>query len=91
MQYVGITNDVARRQAEHMRTKGIKIESILDNVSRNDAKALEQTLIELAGLEKNGGTLMNKINSISKTNPDYAKQLERGQELLEIAKKGGKL
>ncbi|RZV19040.1 hypothetical protein [Aliarcobacter butzleri] len=90
LQYVGITNDVARRQAEHYRTKGIEIEPILDNLSKSDARALEQTLIELSGLEKNGGTLINKINSISKTNPDYAKQLQRGQELLEIVKtKGG--
>lgn len=62
----------------------------MDNLSKSDARALEQTLIELSGLEKNGGTLINKINSISKTNPDYAKQLQRGQELLEIVKtKGG--
>ena len=87
LQYVGITNDVARRQAEHMRTKGIDIEPIISNLSRSDAKALEQTLIELAGLEKTGGTLMNKINSISVSNPSYAEQLRRGQELLEIVNK----
>ncbi len=30
---------------------------------------------------------MNKINSISVSNPSYAEQLRRGQELLEIVNK----
>ncbi|MEK3734989.1 hypothetical protein MKX64_21495 [Paenibacillus sp. FSL M8-0334] len=54
----------------------------MKNLSRNDAKAVEQVLIEIHGLQKNGGSLMNKINSISNKNPSYAKQLKRGYELL---------
>lgn len=82
-QYVGITNDLARRAAEHLRTKGIHIEQLMQGLSRSDAKAVEQALIEIHGLGKNGGTLINKINSIATSNPSYAAQVRRGGELLE--------
>lgn len=85
--YVGITDDVVRRGAEHMRDKGVKVTHImgLDNLSRADARAVEQTLINYYGLGKNGGTLLNKINSISATrNPTaYETALIRGKELLD--------
>ena len=48
-----------------------------------DARAVEQALIEIHKLGRNGGTLLNKINSIARTNPAYADQLRRGYELLE--------
>ncbi|MCG9968493.1 DUF6531 domain-containing protein [Pelotomaculum terephthalicicum JT] len=81
-QYVGITDDVARRAAEQLRIKGINIEPLMSGLSRSDARAVEQALIETHVLQKNGGTLMNKINSIATSNPSYAQQLERGYELL---------
>jgi RHS repeat-associated protein len=81
-QYAGITNNFARRAAEHLTTKGIKIEPLMQNLSRADARAVEQTLIEIHGLGKEGGTLLNKINSISKSNPTFGDQLKRGYELL---------
>lgn len=80
--YVGITNNLARRSAEHLRTKGIQIEKLMGNLSRSDARAVEQALIEIHGLGKHGGTLLNKINSISPNNPVYASQLARGHALL---------
>jgi len=61
----------------------------LTNLSKADARAVEQVLIELHGLGKNGGTLLNKINSIAKTNPCYAASLKRGRELLIKAKYPG--
>ncbi|WP_238858042.1 RHS repeat-associated core domain-containing protein [Poritiphilus flavus] len=82
VKYVGITNNLARRGAEHLRNKGIAIEKLLENLTKADARAVEQALIEIHKLQKNGGTLINKINSISKKNPKYAKALERGHELL---------
>jgi RHS repeat-associated protein len=82
VQYVGITNDIARRAAEHLIKKGIRIRELMGNLSRYDARAIEQALIEIHGLSKSGGTLINKINSIAKINPIYAKALQRGYDLL---------
>jgi RHS repeat-associated protein len=82
-QYVGITNNFARREAAHLAQKGIKIEPLMQGVSRSDARAVEQALIEIHGLGKNGGTLINKINSIATSNPAYSSQLKRGYELLQ--------
>jgi len=85
--YVGITNSLERRAAEHLSSKGISIDAIpgLGNLSRADAKAVEQVLIENHGLAKNSGALMNKINSIASSNPAYAEALQRGGELLKQA------
>ncbi|WP_052519369.1 hypothetical protein [Archangium violaceum] len=83
VQYAGITDDIARRGAEQLRQKGIRIEEFMKNLSREDARAVEQALIEIHGLGKNGGTLMNRINSIARSNPKYAEALRRGLELLE--------
>lgn len=59
----------------------------LEGLSRADARAVEQTLIDFHGLGKDGGTLINKINSISKVkNPTkYEQGLIRGAELLKKA------
>jgi uncharacterized membrane protein len=81
--YAGITDDIARRTAEQFRQKGIHIRALMENLSREDARAVEQALIEIHGLSKNGGTLMNRINSIARSNPKYAAALRRGLELLE--------
>ncbi|MGL3609084.1 GIY-YIG nuclease family protein [Rhizobium sp. G187] len=85
--YLGITDDVARRGREHFNTKGLRIEQIdgLDDLSRSDARAVEQTLIHYYGLGKDGGTLLNKINSISPTRNTtaYEQSLIRGKELLD--------
>ncbi len=82
--YVGITNNFARRAAEHLRQSGLKIVPLLERLSKADARAVEQVLIEIHDLGKNGGTLLNKINSIAKTNPKSAAALKRGLELLEL-------
>lgn len=39
-------------------------------------------VLKANALQKNGGTLLNKINSIAKTNPTYAQQLQHGYDLL---------
>jgi hypothetical protein len=82
IQYVGITNNLARRAAQHLASKGIQIEPLMKNLSRADARAVEQALIEINKLGKNGGSLLNKINSISQKNPKYAKSLQKGYDLL---------
>lgn len=83
VQYVGLTNDLARRAAEQLRLKGLNIEKLLAHLSREDARAVEQALIELHGLAQNGGTLLNRINSIARSNPKYANMVRRGRALLE--------
>ena len=85
--YVGITGDLQRRAATHLGKKGIVINEIpgLGGLSRPDARAVEQVLIEYYGLGKNGGTLLNKINSIAKSNPKYTDAIERAKELLKAA------
>ncbi len=50
--------------------------------SRMDARAVEQALIQHHGLEKNGGTLMNKINSISPRNSGFFDYVKMGYDVL---------
>jgi len=81
--YVGVTNNVARRGADHLAEKGITISEIpgLTSLSRADARAVEQVLIEANG-GAGGAQLLNKINSISPTNPVYQQSIQRGCQLL---------
>ena len=86
--YVGITDDLERRAVEQLAEKNIFIQpfetnlATLDSLSRADARAVEQALIERYGLEKNGGDLINRINSISVANPKYSDALARAQDIL---------
>ena len=77
--YIGITNDFARRAGEH-QARGWTIEPIpgLGNLSRFDAHAVEQVLIERYKLEN----LYNKINSIASSNHIYEEAIARGSEIL---------
>lgn len=79
--YIGITNNFARRAGEHLSSKGWDIRPLpgLDNLSRFDARAVEQVLIEQNGL----ANLYNKINSISIRNPIYDEAIIRGLKILE--------
>jgi len=81
--YVGITNNVTRRAAEQFAAKGIDIEPIpgLQNLSRADARAVEQVLIEEYG-GPGGGQLRNLINSIATSNGIYQQSIERGCYIL---------
>jgi hypothetical protein len=74
---------LARRAAEQLAGRGIQVEKVLGGLSRSDVRAVEQALIEIHGLGKNGGTLLNRINSIAPSNPAYAQQVQRGYELLQ--------
>lgn len=84
VQYVGITKNLEQRAARHLASKGISIDAVpgLSNLSRADARAVEQALIEAHGLSKNGGTLMNQINSISPLRSIYEGAVQRGRDLL---------
>lgn len=81
--YVGITKDLARRAGEHLRgPHGMSIEPILGGLTKADARGVEQVLIEARGLKKNGGDLLNQINSIAPSRDDYEALKARGKDLL---------
>jgi RHS repeat-associated protein len=82
IQYVGITNNLARRAAQHAARFVIQRIPGLSNLARADARAVEQVLIENFQLGKNGGTLLNQINSIAQSNPAYAQAIQRGIQIL---------
>jgi hypothetical protein len=65
--------------AEQLAERGIEIEPLIGGLSRADARAVEQVVIEDNGLEN----LLNKINSISPNNPIYDQAVQRGREILE--------
>jgi hypothetical protein len=71
VKYVGITSrEIAQREAEHKTKdafKALTFEPVpgATGLSRLEARVWEQTLINQYGLGKNGGQLLNKINSIA--------------------------
>jgi len=80
--YFGITGNMGRRTAEHLSQRGWTVYPIdgLQNLSRFDARATEQVLIERYGLPN----LYNHINSIAAKNPIYTQAIQRGKEILDI-------
>jgi hypothetical protein len=79
--YAGITVDIARRQNEHAALSGIRIRPISGNLTRGEARAIEQALIVRAGGPKSPGFL-NKINSISPKHFYYDDAVEWGEAWL---------
>lgn len=77
--YVGISNNIARRELEH----GADLEKVAGGLNRTQARGVEQAIIEERGLAKNGGTLTNRINSIARSNPIYEQAVEFGRALLQ--------
>ncbi len=72
IRYVGITSrDPAVRFAEHVASGtarsalGYEVINGATGLTRTQARIWEQTLINQYGLQKNGGLLFNKINSIA--------------------------
>jgi RHS repeat-associated protein len=75
--YVGITNNLERRAAQH----GVPaLREIARNLSRGDARGVEQALLNLARRE--GIQLENKINSIARSNPNYERAVAFGEKVL---------
>ena len=75
--YVGITNDVARRQAEHGERFDRLIEITNEPLTRKQARAIEQVLIE------ENPQFTNKINSISSKKKWYEEAITWGQKWLD--------
>ena len=77
--YVGRTNNIVRRTAEHAAAKrGVVPKEVVGKLTLRQSRGVEQALINKYGLMKNGGTLINRINSISKSNPIYKKAVSWG-------------
>lgn len=55
----------------------------LEDLTRYEARNVEQALIDGHGLHKQGGFLENLINSISRLRPDYEERLQKGYDKLE--------
>jgi len=87
VRYVGITANFGRRSAEHLRERGWEAQELLTVAGKQMARGVEQALIELHGLAKNGGTLLNEINSIAKPNPVYPEAVRLGKQILDQHKK----
>ncbi len=73
VRYVGITGrDTALRFAEHVAAGGekslLRFEAIQGGLTKTGARVMEQGLINEYGMVKNGGVLLNKINSIAPKN-----------------------
>ena len=71
-----------RRAAEHLKDKGIQIEELIGGLTRSDARAVEQALIDTHGLNN----ILNKINSISPSRVDFPGLLQRGYNILKGVK-----
>lgn len=75
VRYIGITSqNPLERFAQHSRSLGTGKENLayevmpgMSGLTKNQARLIEQSYINNYGLQKNGGVLLNKINSISPT------------------------
>ena len=77
--YVGRTNNIVRRTLEHANAgRGIVPKEVAKKLTLKQARGLEQALINKYGMIKNGGTLINKINSIAASNPIYTEAVAWG-------------
>jgi hypothetical protein len=79
---VGITRNFQQRADYWSNARNWNIQPIRglsENLSRYDARAVEQVLIEHYGL----ANLKNQINSIAATNPIYQAAIQRGNEILQ--------
>lgn len=81
--YIGMTQNFPQRAAYWFSKNGWDIKPmprLFENLSRSDARAVEQVLIEHYGLSN----LTNQINSIAATNPIYPSAVQRGNEILQM-------
>lgn len=84
--YIGITSDFARRQAQHARAGRTFMPQPMQGatgLSRGEARAIEQACIVQGGLLTSGGALQNRRNSISPSLPYYDAAVTAGRALLE--------
>ena len=61
----------------------MEIRALVGGLTEEQARGVEQVLIEARGLKKNGGDLLNQINSIAPSNADYERLKAEGQRILD--------
>jgi hypothetical protein len=57
----------------------MKIQEIVGGFTKEEARGIEQVLIEANGMKKNGGDLVNQINSISPSSANYERLKGEGR------------
>ena len=81
--YVGRTNNIARRTLEHANAgRGVVPQEVAKKLTLKQARGLEQALINKYKMIKNGGTLINRINSIATSNPIYSEAVAWGNRYI---------
>jgi hypothetical protein len=83
--YVGITSDFERRSSQHARAGRDFTPRIMPgatNLSRGEARAIEQACIAQGGLSTSGGLLQNQRNSVDPKFRYYKAAVEAGEALL---------
>jgi len=60
----------------------MSIEGIVGGLTKAEARGVEQVMIEARGLQKNGGDLLNQINSVAPSAANYDKLKAKGAEIL---------
>ncbi|HEV7706484.1 MAG TPA: RHS repeat-associated core domain-containing protein [Gemmatimonadaceae bacterium] len=84
--YIGSTNNMARRNSEHLRgPKQMSIRELFSGLSKDEKAGVEQVLIEERGLQKDGGTLLNQINAIAKGTDRYNRLKALGEKVIQAS------
>jgi hypothetical protein len=81
-----MTKNLAQRNAQHESgPHQMSIQELYSGLSKKEARGVEQLLIEGRGLQKNSGSLLIQINSISKSkDPDkYERLTALGTKIIE--------
>lgn len=83
IKHAAIHSDIRDVRTTASRTKLVPV-SEMENLSRADARNVEQALMEHYGFKHSGigGLLDNMLNSISPRRKNYEEPVERGRELL---------
>ncbi|HZO93088.1 MAG TPA: DUF6531 domain-containing protein [Candidatus Baltobacteraceae bacterium] len=82
--YVGRTQNIFRRSAEHLRQgRSIRELNGTRDQSKYDDICLEGFLIRCMGLKSKGGSLPNKREEIGRRNPNEEEMLRHGEEIHE--------
>lgn len=82
--YAGITNNIARRSAQHGDRFEVERLQNMPSVTRGQARAIEEALIKRAGgVKSEGGSYENIRHSISPNHDYYQQAVDWGEQWLQ--------